>query len=79
MSTYIEGGTGNKLVDNVLFILLIGAVGLLFIGLSQPLWRGQEMIQEVKDRCALAEGKMYERKSWLGGTVYECIGGSHDR
>jgi len=73
MTTY--GGGKSTWVDKVGMAGVIFALGLLFVAMSQPLWRGEEMVKEMKERCALAEGKMYERKSWLGGTVYECIGG----
>lgn len=75
MPEYI--GSEPTWVDKVGFIGVCLALALLFVALSQPIWRGEEMVKELKERCALAEGKMYERKSWLGGTVYECIGGKN--
>ena len=71
MATY--DGHKETAVDKALFSLVIAALALLFIALSQPIWRGEQMVQELKDRCAIADGSVYERKSWLGGTVYECI------
>lgn len=66
-------GAKEAWIDKVGFVGVLLALGLLFVALMQPVWRGDEMVKEYKDKCALAEGKMYERKSWLGGTVYECI------
>ena len=72
MTTYGSDKISN-IEKYVLIPLLIGAMLLLFIAMAQLIWRGKEMVTELKDRCALAEGKVYERKSWLGGIVYECI------
>lgn len=74
MPIRIERGYGDRLTDKLMLGLLILALVLLFAAMSQPIWRGSEMVKEMKEKCVLAEGKIYERKSWLGGTVYECVG-----
>jgi len=70
MSTAIQYGNGN--IDKALFGLVIVAMGLLFVTLTQPAWRGEEMAAQFRTECAKRGGVMLTHKTLLGGTSYEC-------
>lgn len=59
-------------VDNVLFGLVIVALCALFVVLTQPAWRGEQMVAEMRDRCDQRGGIMLEDKKAFG-TSYECV------
>jgi hypothetical protein len=58
--------------ENVLFVIMIiavvGGLGLLML---QPIYRGDEMVAELKSDCAKRGGVMLEHKKMFG-TSYEC-------
>ena len=58
-------------IDKAGFIGVMLALGLLFVVLTQPVWRGDEMIAELKSDCAKVGGVMLEHKKMFG-TSYEC-------
>lgn len=71
------GDVMQKPISNKLWypfvVIMTGLMILMFIGMSQPVWRGEEMAAEFKERCARRGGIFTERKvKWLGGTSYEC-------
>lgn len=68
MSTYIDQPT---IVDKIGFGFVIIASVLLFITLSQPAWRGEEMVAEFKSDCSKRGGVLLEHKKMFG-TSYEC-------
>lgn len=70
MPTVIGGGEPNW-VDKAGFIGVMLAMGLLFIALTQPVWRGDEMIAEMKANCDKVGGIILEHKGMFG-TSYEC-------
>jgi hypothetical protein len=69
MSTTIESGGG--LSNKVGFIAVCAAMVILFATLSQPAWRGEEMVAETKSDCTKRRGVMLEHKKMFG-TSYEC-------
>lgn len=64
-------GSEPNWVDKVGFIGVMLALGLLFVVLSQPAWRGEEMLAEMRANCDKVGGIMLETKNFLG-TTYEC-------
>lgn len=54
---------------------MIGLVALamvaLFAALSQPAWRGEEMVAEMRSDCDKVGGVMLEHKKMFG-TTYKC-------
>lgn len=64
-------GSEPGMLEKVGFVLLCGAMVLLFIAMTQPAWRGQEMAQEFKDDCAKRGGVLLVHERMLG-TSYEC-------
>lgn len=69
MPNYIGHKEGP--VEKILFYMVIAALGLLFVVLTQPAWRGEEMVAELKSDCAKVGGVMLEHKKMFG-TSYEC-------
>lgn len=69
MTTYI--GTESTWVDKIGITGVILAMLLLFVAISQPMWRGQEMLAEMRSNCEKVGGVMLENKRMLG-TSYEC-------
>lgn len=57
--------------ENVAFAILIAALCLMFVVMSQPAWRGGEMIAELKSNCAKQGGVILENKGMFG-TSYKC-------
>ena len=53
------------------FIIIISMLGL-FVVLSQPVWRGEEMVEELKSDCYKREGVLLEHERMFG-TQYECV------
>ncbi len=58
----------NKLQTALIILLAIVA----FIALSQPVWRGKEMIEELKSDCDKRGGVMLEHEKMFG-TNYKCV------
>lgn len=69
MTTY--GGGKETIVEKIMFAGVIGALILLFVVLTQPAWRGQEMLAEMRANCDKVGGVMLESKKMFG-TSYEC-------
>lgn len=69
MSNYI--GHKETVVEKILFVGVILALCLLFVALTQPAWRGQEMLAEMRANCDKVGGVMLESKK-VFGTSYEC-------
>jgi hypothetical protein len=69
MATTIGGDAGN--VDKIGYVAVIGAMILLFIALTQPAWRGEDMVKELKLDCAKRGGVMLEHNKMFG-TSYKC-------
>ena len=65
------GGGKESPIEKIGFFLLIGAMVLLFITLLQPVWRGQDMVAELKDDCAKRGGVVLQHEKMFG-TSYEC-------
>lgn len=58
-------------VDKAWPFIIIPLMVLLFIALSQPVWRGKEMVAEFKDNCSKRGGVLLENKKMFG-TEYQC-------
>ena len=58
-------------IDKLLLGLVIIALIMLFITLMQPVWRGDDMINEFKLDCQKRGGVLLEHKGMFG-TTYEC-------
>lgn len=69
MPEYI--GSEPNWVDKIGFIGVVLALILLFVAMSQPVWRGQEMLAEYKANCDKVGGVILERHGMFG-TSYEC-------
>lgn len=69
MSTYAGGK--QTVVDKIMIGLLAVAMVGLFATLTQPAWRGQEMIAELRSDCDRRGGVMLEHEKTFG-TEYEC-------
>lgn len=69
MPEYI--GHKETWIDKVLFAGVIAALVLLFVAMSQPAWRGEEMLAEYRANCDKVGGVMLETKGMFG-TTYEC-------
>jgi hypothetical protein len=68
MPDYIGGqSTGEKVLMYIAMAMLIP----LFIALSQPAWRGEEMIKEKKANCDKVGGVMIVTNGILANT-YRC-------
>lgn len=70
MGTYIEPKQDG--LDKVLFLFGIGASVLLFVALTQPVWRGDEMLAEMKANCDKVNGIMIERSTMFGSKTHKC-------
>lgn len=71
MAMRIDGGDDGKWLDTVGIIAVILTGILLFIVLLQPVYRGKEMIAELRSDCDKRGGVMLEYKKMFG-TSYEC-------
>lgn len=69
MSTVI--GQRSKLEDRIWIALCVMAGLTMFVLLSQPAWRGEEMIAELKSDCEKRHGIILEHKKTFS-TSYEC-------
>lgn len=69
MSTRIGGQ--SSAMDKVCIGLSILMGIILFAALSQPAWRGDAMVAELKSDCQKQHGVMLEHKKMFG-TEYEC-------
>lgn len=69
MTTY--GGGESTIIDKIGMGMVIAALCLLFVVLTQPAWRGEEMVAEMKSDCSKVGGVMLEHKKMFG-TSYEC-------
>lgn len=69
MSKY--GVKESKLEKGMFWFGVVPALLLLFVTLSQPAWRGEEMVAELKSDCAKVGGVMLEHKKMFG-TSYQC-------
>lgn len=65
----IEQGAG--IVEKVLMWVCVALMVPLFIVLSQPAWRGKEMVAQMKANCDKIGGVMLETKGLLANS-YEC-------
>lgn len=63
----------NTLTDKLYIIGLVTMGIILFVVLSQPAWRGKEMVAEMRTNCDKRGGVMLENKRTFG-IVYECAG-----
>lgn len=71
MTNYI--GHKETIVDKVMFGFVIAALVLLGVTLTQPAWRGQDMLKEYRANCDKVGGVMLETKQpVIGGTTYQC-------
>lgn len=61
----------SKLEKFMFFGLVVPALILLFIVLSQPAWRGEAMAREFKSDCAKRHGVLLEHKNAFG-IHYQC-------
>lgn len=62
---------GNRKLDTVLMFGVFAAMALLFVALSQPIWRPQGMIADLKDECDQQGGIVTVRKG-LFANSYSC-------
>lgn len=69
MTTY--GGGEQGILEKIMLGGVILALILLFVTLSQPAWRGEEMLAEMRANCDKVGGVMLESKKMFG-TSYEC-------
>jgi hypothetical protein len=61
----------SKFEKGMFWFGIVPALVLLFVVLSQPAWRGEEMIAELRSDCDKVGGVMLEHKKMFG-TSYEC-------
>lgn len=54
---------------NTIVIIIAAVVG--FVLLSQPVWRGEEILEELKSDCDKRGGVLLEHKKTFG-TNYQC-------
>lgn len=69
MSTIIESGMG--LTEKILFGFIMLLMIPLFLALTQPAWRGQQMIAQMKADCAKQDGVFIKDSGWLTDS-YRC-------
>lgn len=69
MPEYIGGK--ETALDKIMFGLFIGAMALLFIVLTQPVWRGEEMKAEFISDCEKVGGVLLTHEKMFS-TSYEC-------
>lgn len=60
------------MTEKIHTILIVTFGILLFVILSQPVWRGHEMLTELKNDCNLRGGVMLEHKKTFA-TEYQCV------
>lgn len=72
MTTY--GNEKHSKIQTLMFWgLIVPALILLFAVLTQPAWRGEQMLAEMRANCDKVGGVMLETKQPLvGGSTYEC-------
>lgn len=68
MTTY---GSKSGIIDKIGFAGVIGALILLFIALTQPIWNGRDMVAELKSDCDRRGGVVLQHK-FMFGDSYEC-------
>lgn len=69
MSTVI--GASNGPLEKIMIGVLALAMIALFAALTQPAWRGEEMVAELKSDCDKRGGVMLEHQKTFG-ISYEC-------
>lgn len=69
MPTQIESSPG--IGEKIGMVGLVIPLGLLFIAMSQPMWRGEEMKQDFVADCNKRSGVLLIHKKMLG-TSYKC-------
>lgn len=70
MATQI--GSNPGIGEKIGFAGVIAALGLLLVAMTQPVWRGEAMINELKADCSKRHGIVLEHKKMFG-TSYECV------
>lgn len=72
MGTYIE--KEDPVTKWMFWLLVVPVLIFAFVVLSQPAWRGEEMLAEMKANCNKIDGVMLETKQpLLGGSTWECV------
>lgn len=64
--------TFDKYMKNIGTLIIILCMLALFVVLSQPAWRGEEMVRELQSDCDKRGGVMLEHKKTFG-TTYQCV------
>lgn len=58
-------------IGNIIFIVnLVLTMGLFFAALAQPLWRGADMVHDMRSECDQVGGVMIEHETMLGMSYY---------
>ncbi len=71
MTEYIE--QSGKFEKYMFWFLGVPVMVLLFLVLSQPAWRGDAMLAEMRANCDKVGGVMIETKQPLvGGSTFKC-------
>lgn len=65
------GGGNETVLEKLMFGGVIAAMALLFVSMTQPAWRGKEMLAEMQSKCDQVGGVMLKEKKMFG-TTYEC-------
>lgn len=61
----------SKLEKGMFWFGVVPALVLLFVVLTQPAWRGEAMLAEMRANCDKVGGVMLEHKGMFGNT-YQC-------
>lgn len=70
MPTYLY--KKSKVESAMFWFMVVPALVLLFVALSQPAWRGDEMIAELRSNCDKQGGIVLESKGLLANS-YSCV------
>lgn len=68
----IIGHKPGKWENRLNIFLILVFCGVLFVIMSQPVWRGEEMVAEFKEKCAMRGGILYENEKMFG-IEYQCL------
>lgn len=69
MSTYgHEPSKTERFLTNVAIFFICG---MLAVFMSQPVWRGEDMVKQMRAKCDKVHGIMLETNG-IFGTTYEC-------
>lgn len=65
------GGQESKGQKYMFWFMVVPAMVLLFVALSQPAWNGKKMLAQLKTDCAAQHGVLLDDKVMFGDN-YSC-------